>query len=157
VPLARLKRLAGFAVRKLQVRFPGVFEITFLPAVTMRRLNRKFKGHDSVTDVLSFRYVPGNGPKAPRSLRGVSGVKQAKQTPSVIGEVLIAPFQAQVYAKAKGLDANEELGRYVVHGLLHWLGYEDRTLKEQALMRAREDRLLRASRLWPRAVSTGAA
>jgi rRNA maturation RNase YbeY len=93
-----------------------------------------------VTDVLSFRYVPGRGPR----LKGHSiTAVLAASGQGVVGEILIAPVQARDYAKRAGLDAARELGRYVAHGLLHWLGYDDRTLVQQRQMRRREDRLLR--------------
>ncbi len=125
VPMGRMRALAAFAVQKLRIRAPGMIEITFLGKQAMRRLNRRHKRHDWVTDVLSFRYE-SEGPSAI----------------STVGEILIAPSQARAYAKQAGLNETQELGRYVVHGLLHWLGYEDRTEHEQRLMRKREDRLL---------------
>ena len=125
VPMGRMRGLAAFAIEKLRIRAPGMIEITFLGKQAMRRLNRRHKRHDWVTDVLSFRY---------------DGDATA---PTTVGEILIAPSQARAYARKAGLNETQELGRYVVHGLLHWLGYEDRTEREQGLMRKREDRLLR--------------
>jgi rRNA maturation RNase YbeY len=140
VPVTRLRRLADHAVQRLGIRVPGQIEITLLDGATMRRLNQRFKGHDTVTDVLSFRYVPGRGPR----LKGHSiTAVLAASGQGVVGEILIAPVQARDYAKRAGLDAARELGRYVAHGLLHWLGYDDRTLVQQRQMRRREDRLLR--------------
>lgn len=124
VDLAAMRRLAGCAVRRLSIRGSGTLAITFLDAGRMRTLNRRFLGHDRSTDVLSFRY----------------------DGEPVVGEIFIAPAEARRYAKAHGLTYREELGRYVVHGLLHWLGHEDRTAAEQRAMRRREDRLLATCR-----------
>ena len=88
----------------------------------MQRLNKRFGGHDRPTDVLCFRY----------------------DHEPIIGDILIAPRQAQRYAREHRLPYAQELSRYVVHGLLHWLGHEDRTRTQQRMMRAREDRLLTA-------------
>jgi probable rRNA maturation factor len=126
VPVSRMRRLAAFAVEKLRIRAPGIIEITFVGGRAMKGLNRRHKRHDWVTDVLSFRYEEHVGVPS-----------------ATVGEVLIAPSQARAYARQAGLNETQELGRYVVHGLLHWLGYEDRTVAEQKLMRRREDRLLR--------------
>ena len=73
-----------------------------------------------MTDVLAFRY----------------------DGEPIVGEVLVAPAVALTYARQHRLAYAEELARYVVHGLLHWAGYEDRTMKQQRWMRAQEDRLL---------------
>ena len=86
----------------------------------MRRLNRQFLRHDCVTDVLSFRY----------------------EGEPVIGDIVIAPSQARAYARRHGVSYVQELSRYIVHGLLHWLGHEDRTPAQQRKMRTLEDQLL---------------
>ena len=52
--------------------------------------------------------------------------------------------QAQRYAATHAVPYAEELSRYVVHGLLYWLGHEDRTRTQQAKMRRLEDGLLSA-------------
>ena len=122
VDVAAMRRLARCAIRRLRIHAPGTLAITFIEDRRMRALNKRFKRHDWVTDVLTFRYDDA----------------------SVAGEILIAPSQAVAYAHARGLAYRQELSRYVVHGLLHWLGHDDRTADQQRLMRRREDRLLAA-------------
>ena len=107
-------------MRKLRITQPGEFVITFLDSHTMRTLNRRLTGRHRLTDVLSFRYADE----------------------PVIGEILIAPEAARRYATQHGLAYREELARYVLHGLLHWLGHDDRTLAQQRTIRALEDQLL---------------
>ena len=121
VNLSRMRRLALCAVRHLKIRPPGVFSITFIDSKHMQALNRQFKKHNRPTDVLSFRY----------------------DGEPVVGDVLIAPKQAKAYAKENNIAYTEELSRYVVHGILHWLGFEDRTRAEARAMRLREDVVLR--------------
>ena len=128
------------ALRALKVRTKGRFEVTFIGPQRMRALNRRFLGHDEVTDVLSFRYDQS---------RDSSLVPR----PSVVGEILVAPEAAHRYAVAHGLSYEGELNRYVIHGLLHWLGRQDATSRQQARMRRWEDHLLstcdRASTVHP--------
>lgn len=118
--VVQVSTLARRAVRSLGIRTPGTLAITFISARKIRTLNKRFLRHDWSTDVLSFRYAGE----------------------AVVGEILIAPREARVYARAHGIPYWEELARYVVHGLLHWLGHEDRTLRQQRAMRTREDALL---------------
>jgi probable rRNA maturation factor len=127
VALPRMQRLARRAVRSLQIRTPGLLAITFITGRRIRALNRRFLRHDWETDVLSFRYEapPRRDPRVP------------------VGEILIAPRQARRYARTHDIPYEQELARYVVHGLLHWLGEEDATAKQQQRMRRMEDRLLR--------------
>ena len=132
VNTARLTRVARCALRRLQIRSQGEIAITLIDSRRMRGLNKRFLRHDRPTDVLSFRYE-GEPAGLPRLWAGRR---------QVIGEILIAPAAAQAYAKRHRLSYAEELSRYVVHGLLHWVGYEDRTAVQRRRMRAREDRLL---------------
>jgi rRNA maturation RNase YbeY len=120
VRTACVARFARFAIRHLGLRLKGTLAITFISARALQRLNKQFLGHDYPTDVLSFRY----------------------DEESTLGEILISPRQASTYASSHGLSYEEELGRYVVHGILHWLGHEDRTTMQQRKMRALEDQLL---------------
>ena len=120
IDAAATGRLLRRAVRRLGIDTPGTLAVTFIDARRMRTLNKQFLRHDRTTDVLSFRY----------------------EGEPVVGDILIAPGQARAYAKRHGMSYEHELSRYVVHGLLHWIGYEDRTPVEQRNMRAMEDRLL---------------
>ena len=86
----------------------------------MRRLNRQLLHHDVLTDVLTFRY-----PDEP-----------------IIGEILVAPACARLAAGWYKTSYRQELARYVIHGFLHWVGYEDRTAAQQRRMHALEDDLL---------------
>jgi probable rRNA maturation factor len=122
VPLARLTRLARRAVRRLCIRGTGTIAITFIDGRRMRRMNREFCRHDWVTDVITFRY---------------DGEPTA-------GEIFVAPSQARQYARRHGLAYADELSRYVVHGLLHWTGKDDRTPAQQQAMRRMENALLAA-------------
>ena len=120
VPVAWLSRVARCGARKLRVAWRGELVVSFIDSRTMQRLNWRFLRHRGVTDVLTFRY--SHEPLA--------------------GEILIAPACAKRYARQHGLGYQEELARYVVHGLLHWVGHEDRTVTQQRRMQALEDRLL---------------
>lgn len=122
VSVARMRRLARGAVRRLQIRARGTLAITFIDTRRMRALNRRFLRHDRTTDVLSFRY------------RGEP----------IVGDIVISPAAARAYARANRLRYADELSRYVVHGLLHWVGHQDHTPAQQRKMRAMEDHLLKA-------------
>jgi len=120
VNVARIARLARCAVRRLTIRAEGTLAITFIDPRRMRALNRRFLAHDRTTDVLSFRY----------------------EGELIVGDILVSPATARRYASAHGLPYQEELARYVVHGLLHWVGYHDATAKDRRRIRRLEDRLL---------------
>ena len=118
--MARLRRLALGAMRRLKLRGPGLISVAFVDGRTMQALNWRFLRHRGLTDVLSFRY----------------------EREVVVGEIVIAPAFARSYAAAHGLAYGDELARYLLHGLLHWIGHDDRTRAQQRRMRALEDCLL---------------
>jgi len=140
VPVAWLSRVARCVARRLKVALRGELVVTFIDHRTMRRLNWRFLRHRGVTDVLTFRYSREPLGRALRSARHFLASEDGAG--SVAGEILIAPAFAKRYARQHGLGYREELARYVVHGLLHWVGREDQTTAQQRRMRALEDRLL---------------
>ncbi len=55
-----------------------------------------------------------------------------------LGEVFVCPATAVAYAEKKGLDPYREVNLYIIHGLLHLVGYDDRTPQEKRIMRKKE-------------------
>ena len=115
-----MAKLARCAVQQLRISTPGELAITFLDPQPMRGLNRRFLRHDRATDVLCFRY----------------------DGEPVVGEILIAPWQARGYERRNDVPYAQELARYVIHGLLHWFGYDDTTPVQRRTMRGMEEQLL---------------
>jgi rRNA maturation RNase YbeY len=94
---------------------------------TVRRLNQDYLDHDYNTDVLSF------------SLREPNGDEEA-----VEGEVYVDLDTAAERHGEFDTSFEREAYRYVTHGVLHLLGYDDATEAGQDAMRAREDQILDA-------------
>lgn len=83
----------------------------------MRRLNKETRGKDKITDVLSFREADSE------SIR-----------PKFLGEVVIDYQQIKRQAKTFQTSVKQELIFILVHGLLHLVGYDDKTDKEAKVM-----------------------
>jgi len=94
---------------------------------TVRRLNREYLNHDYNTDVLSF-----------------SLTEPDSEADRVEGEVYIDLDTADERHEEFNTSFEREAYRYVVHGVLHLLGYDDQTESSQQTMRAREDQILSA-------------
>jgi len=93
---------------------------------TVRRLNVAYLDHDYNTDVLSFSL-------------------QDEEDPSTAeGEVYVDLDTAAERHDEFDTSFEREAYRYVVHGVLHLLGYDDATEAGQETMRAREDEYLEA-------------
>jgi len=84
----------------------------------VRALNRRYRGIDQVTDVLSFATSPGGR----RTTEGGSAVRQP-QRPS-LGDVVIATGMAARQARMAGHSVATEYRILALHGLLHLLGYD---------------------------------
>ena len=93
---------------------------------TVLDLNRAWLGHDYTTDVLSFNLD-----------------EEALAEGFVEGEVYVDLDTAAERAPEFGTTFDAEALRYVVHGVLHLVGYDDATPDEKAAMHALEDRYLR--------------
>ena len=80
--------------------------------------NIKFLNHTTLTDVITFDYCNNN---------------------IISGDILISI--ERVYENAKEYNVNfvSELNRVMIHGLLHLLGYKDKTKTESKLMRVKEN------------------
>jgi probable rRNA maturation factor len=98
--------------------------LAFVDRRRIREVNRRFLGRRGVTDVIAF---PAE-----------SGVGQP------IAEVVICAELAVSEARKRGHAASAELALYVVHGVLHVLGYDDTTRSATARMRKREAEVLTA-------------
>ncbi|HLV79017.1 MAG TPA: rRNA maturation RNase YbeY [Chthonomonadaceae bacterium] len=101
---------------------------------TVHALNRRYRGKDRPTDVLSFsqREPAAEGPPLPE----VPGL------PPVLGDVILSVDTAARQAAAHGVTLEEELALLTVHGILHLLGYEDETEAGAQRMRLREQAIL---------------
>ena len=95
----------------------------------IRDLSREYLGRDAHTDVLSFPLEDVDWP----AMAANGGVN---------GEIIASAEMALQQAKARNIDPRAELLLYLVHGLLHLIGYDDRTPGEAQRMHQREDELL---------------
>ncbi len=95
----------------------------------IRRLNRRFRGKDRATDVLSFSYLETDD--APRTADDVAG------------DVYVSYQTLSRDARRLGIDAGDLSTRIVVHGLLHVIGYDHETDADAARMERRERSVLR--------------
>ena len=94
---------------------------------TVLALNRDFLDHDYLTDVLSF-------PLQSSDVIAHNGI--------VEGEIYVDLDTAQERAAEFEATFTQEATRYVLHGLLHLLGYDDATPQEKQQMHTLEDRYL---------------
>jgi probable rRNA maturation factor len=99
----------------------------------LRRLNRRFRRRDRVTDVLSFRYAPAPG-----------------RDGGPDGEVYVSLGRAARQAAERGRTLRQEVVLLALHGLLHVQGHDHHTRRDRGRMHAAEAAALRRlGRRWP--------
>jgi len=124
-PAARL--MARWADAALGPRGAGCeMALQIVSAPRMRSLNRRYRGKDKPTNVLSF---PANA--AP-------GVR-----PRPLGDVLICPTVLRREARAQGKSEQAHWAHLVVHGTLHLVGYDHDRDRAAARMERREIAVLK--------------
>jgi probable rRNA maturation factor len=120
LPAGTVRAVAGAVLRG--ERRDADLSVTFLGPVTMRRLNRRYKGHDEPTDVIAFTLATPDG--------------------RTVGDVYLCAAVAARQARNHGVSRREELIRLVVHGILHVLGHDhpDGTERTRSAMWRRQER-----------------
>lgn len=84
----------------------------------MSDLHGKFFKDPSTTDVITFTY---------------------RNEEMVEAEIFVNYEFARDFSKENCLSVEDELFRYVIHGILHALGYDDQTEEERFIMKEKED------------------
>jgi len=125
--MTRLERFAPLALEScLREPAPGAnagaaplphlpaVEVTFLSDAAIARIHRQFMNIPGPTDVITFDH----------------------------GEIVIGVGAAQANAGLYGKPLEEELALYIVHGLLHLNGFDDKEAAAAKLMRHTQERIL---------------
>lgn len=87
----------------------------------LHKLNIEFLNHDTLTDIISFDYTVGK---------------------ELHGDVFISIDRVKENANDFDVSFEDELNRVLVHGVLHYCGYKDKTKEDAKLMRDKENHYL---------------
>ncbi|MBP0902881.1 rRNA maturation RNase YbeY [Mariniflexile gromovii] len=88
----------------------------------LHKLNVEFLNHDTLTDIISFDYSVGK---------------------NIQGDIFISVERVLDNAKDFNVAFEEELNRVIVHGVLHYCGYKDKSIADEKLMREKENHYLK--------------
>jgi probable rRNA maturation factor len=83
------------------------------------QLNTEYLRHFTLTDIITFGLAEKEG--------------------EVTGDIYISLDRAKENAREFKVSLSNELHRLMIHGVLHLMGYKDKTAEEKAIMRAREE------------------
>ena len=134
----RLKMLVRQAIEATldyeQYGNPAEVSVTFVDNEEIRDLNKKFRGIDKATDVLSFPLF---------DYEGESEEPPVDEMLGMLGDIVLSLEQADVQAKEYGHSFEREVAFLTVHSMLHLLGYDHETGEEdEADMRRRQSAVM---------------
>ncbi len=113
---------------------PCEVSVTFTDNEKIHALNKKFRGVDRPTDVLSFPLF---------DYEGVSEEPPVDELMGMLGDIVLSLEQAQAQADEFGHSFEREVAFLCVHSMLHLLGYDHETGEEdEADMRRRQSEIM---------------
>ena len=133
---------AGFGLKNYSLG------VQFVGQRRMAEVNWQFLRHEGPTDVITFDYRESKCGSRPwgdsRLARRSAGSEIG--TIGLHGDMFICPAVAKTQAQQFRTSMYEELVRYLVHGILHLRGYDDRTAAACSVMKREEGRWLQRLR-----------
>lgn len=84
----------------------------------LHKINVEYLDHDTLTDIISFDYSVGN---------------------ELHGDIFVSVERVADNAKDFEVSFDEELKRVLVHGILHYVGYKDKSEEDELKMRQKEE------------------
>ena len=120
----RIRNVCGKILADAKI-VSGRLGIVIVDNETIHNLNKDFLRHDYPTDVISFQ------------------VESEPENGYLEGEVIASAEMANDRAPKFNWTVNEELILYIIHGLLHLVGFDDRTAGDCKIIREKERYYLR--------------
>jgi len=96
----------------------GEINYIFCDDKYLLEINQQYLDHDTLTDIISFDYSVGN---------------------ELHGDIFISVERVVENAADFDVSFEEELKRVLVHGVLHYCGYTDKSDDDEKLMRQKEE------------------
>ena len=100
----------------------GEINYIFCDDSYLLKLNVKYLNHNTLTDIISFDYTIGK---------------------LLSGDIFISVERVRENAIKYNQTFDNEINRVLIHGVLHFMGYMDKTKESQLKMRAEEDSCLK--------------
>ena len=99
-------------------KFLGEISYIFCSDEYLYKINLKHLNHDTYTDIITFNYCEDD---------------------VINSDIFISIDRVKDNANTYGVDFINELHRVIIHGVLHLIGYNDKTGGEQEVMTSKED------------------
>jgi len=103
-----------------------IFELNYIFCSDehLHKINLEYLNHDTYTDIITFDN------------------SEDKKSKKIEGDIFISIERVRENAKSYKTVFPDELNRVMAHGLLHLMGYKDKSSKDSVLMRSKEEEAL---------------
>lgn len=129
----------------------GDISFVFCSDVFLLEMNKEYLNHDTYTDIITFDYssqdLAKNNSRFSTPLEVTpkrANPKAIKTSAPISGDIFISVDRVQENADKFSKSFEDELHRVIIHGVLHLLGYKDKTKIAKAEMTKQEDLCLKA-------------
>ncbi len=126
IDLGELEKAAAVALTAVGEK-KAELSVYIVDDAEIKRLNFHYRGIDRPTDVLAFSMREGE------NLKGAEGI---------LGDVVISTETAIRQARSYKRKIEDEINLYLVHGILHLVGYDDSSARESKRMQAMQEEVL---------------
>ena len=130
-------------LKEFKCPFEAEVNLTLTDEMGIRELNRDFRGIDRVTDVLSFPMLELS---PPGDFSRISKDELCLFNPDngelLLGDIVICVHRAKEQAEEYGHSLKRELAFLIAHSMLHLLGFDHETEKEEGEMCALQEKIL---------------
>ena len=109
--LTKIATNAGFNIKELNY--------VFCSDEYLYQMNRDYLKHDTYTDIITF--------------------DNSENKDDIEGDIFVSIDRVRENAKTHAQEVETEMNRVLAHGLLHLMGYKDKSKEEAALMRLKEE------------------
>ena len=117
----KLRQWIADTIRKQNKQLHSINYI-FVSDDYLLKVNQNYLNHDTLTDIITFN--------------------QSSNPTYIEADIFISIPRVKENAKNIGIPFNDELHRVMIHGVLHILGYSDKTPREKNEMRKKENHYL---------------
>lgn len=113
--LTKIATTAGFKIKELNY--------VFCSDEYLYQMNRDYLKHNTFTDIITF--------------------DNSEKKDEIEGDIFVSIDRVRENAKTHSQEVEKEINRVLAHGLLHLMGYKDKSQEEAALMRLKEEESIR--------------
>lgn len=115
------------------IRKSGEITVCFVKDRKIKELNLRYLGENNPTDVIAFDIGEKNKESKQNISRGI-----------FLADIVISTDRVVANARIFNTTASYELCLYVIHGMLHLLGYNEKTARGRKVMDSKASRIMSA-------------